>query len=446
MQQPVVSPPADAELAQQALAVLEANRIGEVTRPSPLLYPHQWSWDSAFIAIGYARHDQERAQRELRVLFAAQWRNGLLPHIVFAEGDGRYFPGPDFWQVERSLHAPLGAKTSGIVQPPIHATAAWQVHRHASDRRSALVFLEALLPRLAAWHGYLYRERTRGDDGLVEIWHPWESGMDNSPLWDDALGRIMFEPGDVPAYRRVDVEYGAVSERPTDHDYDRYAYLVKLFRDHRYQPEPIREACPFAVRDVLFNAILVQSNRDLAAIARVLGEDAAPFEAWADRTAAGLDGLWDAQHATYADHDVRAGGPVATRTAAGLTPLYAGVPSPARARLMVEGLLGSAVRTGDRGFVAPSLPVDDPRFQPNLYWRGPVWPVLNWLLYHGLVRYGYRAEAQQIRDALIDLPRHGGFFEHYDPTTGRGHGGEQCAWTAALTLDLLGEQDAGNPT
>src|SRR6266498_3117865 len=68
------------------------------------LYPHQWSWDSACIAIGYSGWDQERAQAELRWLFASQWTDGLLPHIRFAQ-DARYFPGPEFWQAHLSRFA-----------------------------------------------------------------------------------------------------------------------------------------------------------------------------------------------------------------------------------------------------------------------------------------------------------------------------------------------------
>jgi hypothetical protein len=430
----------DAGLAQEALDVLDANWLGHATRPSPRLYPHQWSWDSACIAIGYARLDQQRAEAELRSLFAGQWRNGLLPHIVFTDG-GRYFPGPDYWQAERSDDAPERPRTSGIVQPPIHATAAWHVYRHAEDRDRARAFLAHLLPGLRAWHTYLYRERTRGDDGLVEIWHPWESGMDNSPLWDEALARIVLAPEDVPEYTRIDVQVADAAERPTHADYDRYTYLVRLFRELRYRADEIREASPFAVRPVLFNSLLVQSNRDLGEIARELGEDAATFDAWAERTAAGLDQmLWDEEHGLYRDFDVRGGERVPTRSAAGFAPLYAGVPSSERAAVMVRRLVDAGVPIGDDGWAVTSLAPDDPRFQPTHYWRGPVWPILNWVLYGGLVRYGFAATAARLRTAVIELSRRGGFWEHYSPETGRGHGGEQFAWTAALVLDLLHEQ------
>jgi hypothetical protein len=72
-----------ADLVQQAKMVLEFNWTGEYTKPGPRFYPHQWSWDSALVAIGYSHYDQERAARELRRLFESQWKNGLLPQIVF---------------------------------------------------------------------------------------------------------------------------------------------------------------------------------------------------------------------------------------------------------------------------------------------------------------------------------------------------------------------------
>ena len=427
----------DADLAARALEVLEANWLGHGTRPSRL-YPHQWSWDSACIAMGYASWNQARAETELRSLFAGQWANGLLPHIVFAQGDGRYFPGPEFWQAERSGEAPADVKTSGIVQPPIHAIAALRLYRQSADRERATAFLAELAPKLRAWHEYLYRERTRSEDGLVEIWHPWESGMDNSPLWDDALARIDPAAAEIPAYRRVDLELAKPSERPTDGEYDRYVYLVGLFRELDYRSDRIRDESPFAMQSVLFNALLVQASRDLAEIARVLGDDPGRFESWAERTAAGLEAkLWMEDDALYVDYDVKAGRHVHARCAAGLAPLAAGVPSDERAQRMVERLADSRVGVGESHWVVTSLAPDDPGFLRTRYWRGPVWPILNWVLQRGLDRYGLPILAAQVRRGLIELSGRSGFREHYDPITGVGHGGENFAWTAGLVLDML---------
>jgi glycogen debranching enzyme len=427
----------DVVLARRALEVLDANWLGHGTRPS-LLYPHQWSWDSACIAMGYARWNQGRAEEELRSLFAGQWANGLVPHIVFATGNGRYFPGPEFWQADRSPDAPSGLETSGIVQPPIHATAALRVYEQSSDRAQARESLARLAPKLVAWHEYLYRERTRGDDGLVEIWHPWESGMDNSPLWDEALARINPTADQIPDYRRVDVELADPAERPTDDEYDRYVYLVGLFRELRYRSDRIRDVTPFALQPVLFNSLLVQANRDLAEIARILGDDPRRYESWAEQTAAGLDAkLWSEDDALYVDYDVEAGRCVAVQTAAGLAPLHAGIPTDERARRMVELLAASRVDVDGAGWAVTSLAPDNPGFMPTRYWRGPIWPILNWALQRGLDRYGYPLLAAQVRRALIVLSRRNGFWEHYSPMTGKGHGGENFAWTAGLVLDIL---------
>ncbi len=431
----------DPALVEEAMAVLEANWLGHATRPSPRLYPHQWSWDAAFIAIGYAHYDQARAQQELRSLFRGQWSNGMLPHIVFADGDGHYFPGPDFWETWRSPFAPRNPSTSGIVQPPVHATAAWHIFRYASDREEARRFLQDLLPGLAAWHAYLHRERIRNQDGLVELWHPWETGMDNSPLWDAALARLVPEP--VRDWVRADLSHAEVSERPTDTDYDRYIHLVKLFRANSYHPERVRSQTPFAVADVLCNSLYVQANRDLAAIARELGADPSRFDAWADETAAGMqERLWDDEHQTYVDYDLIAREPIVTRVGASFSPLYAGIPSPEQAQRMLDQLTESIGNQLDETtWMVPSFDPREDRFLSTNYWRGPIWINVNWILYRGLKRNGFAEPARRLRNAITSIPKRSGFFEHYDPTTGKGHGAELFAWTAALVLNLLFERD-----
>ncbi|HEY3249010.1 MAG TPA: hypothetical protein VGK88_12060, partial [bacterium] len=71
-------------LLAQAEAVLRANDVGGAyTKPSGRLYPHQWNWDSAFVTIGWAHIDWDRAVREIDSLLAGQWTTGMLPHIRY---------------------------------------------------------------------------------------------------------------------------------------------------------------------------------------------------------------------------------------------------------------------------------------------------------------------------------------------------------------------------
>ena len=200
------------QLASQAAEVLRRNDMGGWTKAAPDLYPHQWSWDSAFIAIGLAQLDTRRASRELVSLFDCQWATGKVPHIVFNQEapPESYFPGPEHWAAAApgSPDAPsTPAFTSGLCQPPVHAVAVrhiWAVARNRGEDvlAEARAFLCDIYPKLFAWHRYLATVRDPEESGLVTIFHPWESGTDNSPRWNAALERV--EVGELPPHPRPD--------------------------------------------------------------------------------------------------------------------------------------------------------------------------------------------------------------------------------------------------
>jgi glycogen debranching enzyme len=430
---------ADKRLVQQARMVLDFNWTGEYTMPGPRLYPHQWSWDSALIAIGYSHYDQERAVRELFHLFESQWESGLLPQIVFNPIFSEYFPGLEFWHADRSPHAPRDRKTSGVVQPPVHATAVRYIYQHAKDETAAEGFLKRAFPKLRAWHEYLHRERDPEEEGLVYIRHPWESGMDNSPMWDSIMERIQLRPDQIPQYRRTDMRFVAAGDRPLDAAYDRFAYLVKLFADRDYDEARIRKDCPFLVQDVLFNALMCQADMDLAEIARALGEDPSPFEQWAKKTAQTMnEKLWDEEHSIYLDFDLSSNRLLEVYVAPNFVPLYAGIPDEEQARRMVESLENTGFGLSDESLTpVPSYDRYGFAFVPTRYWRGPVWANINWFLMRGLERYGYKEQAERLRNTIISLCKEQGFYEYYDPTTGFGHGSDLFSWTAALFLDAV---------
>jgi hypothetical protein len=72
------------DMANRVARVLSRNDLGGGTKAAPDLYPHQWSWDTGFIAVGLANLDTARAARGLLTLFEHQWKNGMVPHIVFS--------------------------------------------------------------------------------------------------------------------------------------------------------------------------------------------------------------------------------------------------------------------------------------------------------------------------------------------------------------------------
>jgi len=437
-------------LRDRAAAVLRANDAGTWTKASPHLYPHQWSWDSAFNAIGWAHLDAGRALTELEGLFAAQWATGMVPHIVFRAGpDEPYFPGPDWWDCEISPAAPAGPlRTTGICQPPVHALALqriWQL-TPPSRRPEIRARIRVLYPRLVGWHRYLATQRDPEQSGLVTVYHPWE-GTDNSPRWDQALARIKApDPG---PYTRVDNrQLTDLSQRPTDWDYDRYLYLVRLLRECRYDDAEIHRGYPFQIKDVFFSAVLVAANAALLDLAEVAGADDGhrrDLARWRDRGRAGLARRFDAASSLCSDYDVRTREPIRLRTFAAFAPLFARTADPGQRaaqlrRLDDEDFCGHPRL---RWHLLPSTSPAEPAFEPRNYWRGPVWPVIDWLLWRALGQSGDSGRAARIRrDSLDQIAAAGEFAEYFEPFTGQPLGSPQQSWTAAVTLDWLAADPA----
>ena len=200
-------------LATEARRVLLSNDRGGYTVPAPHLYPHQWAWDSAFAAIGWLHIDPDRAVQELETLMTGQWDDGRIPHIQFHVPTTDYFPGPEVWGLDHS---------SAITQPPVWASAARRLlHQGASPER-----IEALLPKIERSHEFFYAQRDPLGWGLVAVAHPWESGRDNCPAWDEPLKAV--DPTKSGPLRRVDTsKVSDPSMRPTDHDYRCYLSLAR---------------------------------------------------------------------------------------------------------------------------------------------------------------------------------------------------------------------------
>jgi glycogen debranching enzyme len=414
-----------------AARVLDANWTGTATVPSPGLYPHQWSWDSSFAGVGLAHHRPDRARIELMSLFRGQWATGLVPHIVFSSSVSRhaYFPGPEFWLSQAQRGAPHRVQTSGLTQPPLQALVALRLAQAAGEDGER-AFLTRLFPRLAAQHAYLARDRDVGRGGLVSLCHPWESGLENSPMWDGPLEAV--EPPTAPyasgrAHRRA-----ADGTEP-----DRHVSLVIAMRDAGYRPEYLRDDHPFVIEDPLFNAVFLASTHALAELAEITGADPGPHREAAERIhAAMLERLWDAETHCFHARDVRSGQLIPVATIAGFAPLLDPALPPAVVRQLVELLL-SARFAGAAGYPVPTCDVQSVVFDRGGYWRGPTWVNTNWLLWTGAQTHRLSALADLVRGSTLRLVRQSGFREYFDPFDGTGRGSHDFSWSAALVLDLL---------
>lgn len=125
-------------------------------------------------------------------------------------------------------------------------------------------------------------------------------------------------------------------------------------------------------------------------------------------------------------------------------PLYAGVASKAEAEHVVQEYLRNPREFG-LTYGVPTVSVGEHSFDPSgdwkgdwwvgTNWRGPVWMAPNWFVLQGLLRYGYREDAERIYHSSLQLLKQSGMREYYDPLTGKGHGAEGFTW-GGLVLDM----------
>lgn len=412
-------------LTQEARRILQANDRGGFTIPTAGLYPFQWLWDAGFTALGWMQFDEARAWQEFDLLFQGQWPNGMLPHIIFHRPEPTYFPGPERWGVGRT------PPTSAITQPPVVATFVRWMLEQAQDRALAEAKARALYPRLLAYHRWFKRERDPQHTGLVTVLHPWETGADNSPAWDEALGRVQVDPS-LPPYTRRDTSHVDPSQRPHQREYDRFLSLLEVYKRAGFDQLRLVRECPFRVASLLIDCVLHRANRDLLWLSRRFGfGDEAEIEGWLEASQRGIEGLWDEAAGLYFNLDLTTGQPIRVGVSASFLPLFAGTTSPERARRLLHTLEAWASQVR---YLVPSTDPKSPHFEPQRYWRGPVWAVVNYLIALGFAEYGYPQVAERIRRDTLKLCETAGFSEYFHPLTGQGLGGDSFSWTAAIYL------------
>lgn len=372
------------------------------TVPNARVYPWQWLWDSCFHAIIWAElGDGDRALRELTSLFAHQDDDGFVPHVIH-HGDPGFHA--EFW----------GRRgTSSITQPPMYGHALAELHRRA------VAVPRALVERAVAGLEFLLRTRRRDDgSGLITVVHPWETGADNSPRWDD------FCPGgfDLGRWKQAKGDLLGTVERTAG-------------------GAPVANPA-FAVAPAGFNALVAFNVRELG---RVDGG-----ESWLARAGheleAALHQRWHDGLATWVDGGPSADGSGRVRTSDALLATLAGAPADRSARAFTELLDPSAFGAG---YGPTQVHRAEPSFDPVGYWRGATWPQVNYL--HWSAARGRAGErdrapadaADRIAAATVQAAVRSGLAEYWHPDTGAGLGAIPQSWTALALVMARGSAPVG---
>lgn len=372
----------------------------QYTVPSPKSYPYQWLWDSVFHAIVLSHWEVEAAKKELLSLISKQLDNGLIPHMIY-------------WEKGEAVNINWGRKdTSTITQPPMLAYASWQIYQKSKD----LNFLTQTYPALTKYYLYLLTQRDPRGNHLIGIINPDESGEDDSP--------------------RFDIPLRLPPQHTPEKNFQRRLKLVDKNRSLCQFDAPFCMKNFFWVKDVPFNAIMVENLRSLSLIATLLGykADAAYFAQQALLIKDAMrelmleDGLlWS----TYGQYYKK----IKIFTWAIFAPLFAKIYTAFEAKELIQKYFYDKDKFY-LPFIVPTVARDEPSFNPAGFWRGPVWMAVNWFIFKGLLNYGFQKEALELLLSSCKLIEQSGFREQYNPLTGEGGGAREFTW-GTLVVDML---------
>ncbi|HEX8763216.1 MAG TPA: trehalase family glycosidase [Candidatus Saccharimonadales bacterium] len=431
-------------LAEQAKSVLQKNDQGLYTIPAYRLYPHQWLWDSCFIAIGQRHYDVDRAKMEILSLIRGQWTNGMIPHMIFNPDPG-YRRDHNLWRSWVSPFAPDDIVTSGITQPPLLAEAVSRIGEKLElpERRS---WYRLTYPALLAYHEWLYRERDPHAEGLVLQIHPWETGLDNNPAWVSELHEHLL-PWWIRVLQKTKLErLSGLLRRdtqlvPADQRYSNIDAMAifdaqRRLRRKEYNIDKILDHSLFTFEDLAFNSIFIRANELLIAIAKAIRAEVPPeLLKRIKLSKKALEDLWEPYTESYYPRDFVTHKLIKEPSIEGLLPLYAGSISKERAAIIVKNLENPHMFGPPHP--VPSVPLNSPWFDAKRYWQGPTWFNMNWLIADGLRRYGYKDHAEALIESSLELVQDGTFYEYFNPLNGEPLGAADFSWTAAVTLDWL---------
>lgn len=411
-------PDMPATLGERALSQLRSNvRTGydpfyrrnfSYAQPSPGRYRWMWFWDTCCHAIALASLDPDMARRELTQLLATQRRDGFIGHVVYWGKVGA-LTSAVFGQGKLTE---CRRRHSAMLQPPMIAQAVETVHQASPDH----VFLREALPHVQDYYDWIARERDPDGSGLIWIISPWETGLDNSPAFDEALG--LKRPGRwgyLTALRMLD--------------------YFNLMCGKQFDFKTLYKRDRFVMVDPLMNAVYADGLRSLVRLWDTVGEarlsEAARQRAIKVESAMNVQ-CWDADLERWVHLSGRARRPVKTLTAASIMPLIMEATSCERVAAVVKRHLTNPAEFWTP-YPVPTVAASELSFDPEgekLIWRGPVCMNLNWFFVRGLRLHGFSAEADHIAERSRDAVQRSGFREFYSPLTGRGMRGTDFGWAA----------------
>ncbi len=343
----------------------------EAMTPSKMGYVGLWLWDNAMHTLAYRHVDPELARNQIRSMVAHQMKNGMLPDAVFDEGIVSFIDHPI---------------SGDVTKPPLLAWAALKLHEIDPD----IEFLQEIYVPLVRVNAWWLSMNDDDGDGLAQYNHPFSSGLDDSPLWDEGMP---VESPDLNTYLCVQMGSLAV-----------IAEQLKMDDEAR-----------------------MWRRRAAAMVKRM------------------IDHFWDEQAGLFWAQKVPHE-PIRVVTPFSLYPLWTGqLPKGMVARLLAH-LRDPAEFWGL--YALPTVARNDPKYDPQTMWRGPVWANINYFFIEALNQIGETGLADELRTRTLDMiMAQDDIYEYYDAETGvpPARAVNMFGWTSAVFIDLALQASRNTP-
>jgi len=413
----------------EAKKILIGNRKDGYTLPTNnKLYPAQWNWDSGFIALGYSYFNLKFALDEIKTLLRGQWKDGMIPHILFHDLNTNYYPNHSVWACGNKIHS------SGITQPPVLAIILKIILDKNKIKDKEISKIKNIIKKIKKYHEWFIKYRDPNNSGLVSILHPWESGYDNSPLWDEPMNKIKVEKN--LKYKRGDNKVVNPKYRPLDIDYDRYVTIKNHLKKNNYNPKKLYNKSLFNVVDVGFNSIFLKANKDLIKLLKKFNLKYRDLQKYISHSEKQIVKLYNKKKNNFINLDLKNKKKITIPSITNYFILFADLKDKKINNKIIKNL---KKHNSKENFFFSSVKPNHNTFEEKRYWRGPVWINCNWIIYQGLKNKD-KNFAKKVKKQTIDLVKKKGFHEYYSCKTGEGFGANNFSWTASLFLDLMLER------
>src|SRR5574344_164474 len=294
------------------------------------------------------------------------------------------------------IHVDSAANNKRDTKPPLCSWAVYEVYKNTKDAE----FLKEMYPKLLAYYRWWYAKRDHDGNGICEfgscdgtlVAAGWESGMDNAIRFDGCKMLKTDENAWSLNQESVDLNCYLANE---------YMYLKKI-------------------ADIIGEHFTLPNNR------RQIAEY-----------------FFDKKIGFFCDRRMNGGKFVEEPGCEGYTPFWTCVASDKQFHVVLKTLLNPAMFSTYIPF--PTIAANNPKYDPEGYWRGPIWLDQTYFAISGLRKYREKKLADMYTDQVFTrlqgLSGSAPIYENYDTFTGEGikTQSNQFSWSAAHLLMLYDE-------